>query len=200
MKRVIFFVLLPIINLLSYSQNLVLNPGFETWEKTNKPAGWTTAQNCLKDSDNIKSGSYSCRQDGGTKYLKSEIWQRFSVDFTVPAGASAFYLEVRTYQNSIAWFDDFGFDENVTTFDQQQHVRDVKVYPDPAHDFITISNLSDLQHIYIQSLMGTLLWSSGPCSEQTVTISVSGLADGIYIVRILTSNKLITKIFIKKAY
>jgi len=258
MKRVIFFVLLPIINLLSYSQNLVLNPGFETWEKTNKPAGWTTAQNCLKDSDNIKSGSYSCRQDGGTKYLgqtlsivpgkiynlsffyktlitgtgngcriwcywrdpegnnitdistddilrpskylKSEIWQRFSVDFTVPAGASAFYLEVRTYQNSIAWFDDFDFDENVTTFDQQQHVRDVKVYPDPAHDFITISNLSDLQHISIQSLMGTLLWSSGPCSEQTVTISVSGLADGIYIVRILTSNKLITKKFIKKAY
>ena len=69
MKRVIFFVLLTNISLISFSQNLVLNAGFEIWEKSNKPAGWTTAQNCLKDSVYIKSGSYSCRHEGGTKYL-----------------------------------------------------------------------------------------------------------------------------------
>src|ERR1035437_7598112 len=73
MKRAIFFVLLTVVSLLSFAQNLVINPGFETWEKSNKPAGWTTAQNCLKDSDNIKSGSYSCRQDGGTKYLGQSL-------------------------------------------------------------------------------------------------------------------------------
>jgi hypothetical protein len=60
MKRVIFFVLLINVSLLSFPQNLIVNPGFETWEKLNKPAGWTTAQSCLKDSVSINSGNYSC--------------------------------------------------------------------------------------------------------------------------------------------
>lgn len=258
MKRAIFFVLLTIVSLLSFAQNLVINPGFETWEKSNKPAGWTTAQNCLKDSDNIKSGSYSCRQDGGTKYLgqslsivpgkryrlsffyktvitgsgngcrtwcywkdaegnnltdvstddilrpskylKSDRWQQFSVDLAAPAGASSFYLEVRTYQNSVTYFDDFRFEENVTTFVNMEKIQNIRIYPDPAHDYLIVSNITDAQQIYIQSLTGTILWSSGFSGEQTVTIPVSKLADGIYIVRILTSDKTITRKFIREAY
>lgn len=71
MKRAIFFVLFLSMELLSFSQNLIVNPGFETWEKINKPVGWTTTQNCLKDSVCINSGNYSCRHEGGTttKYL-----------------------------------------------------------------------------------------------------------------------------------
>ena len=69
MKRAFFFVLLINLSLLSISQNMVVNPGFESWEKMNKPVGWTTAQSCFKDSVSIVSGVYSCRHDGGTKYL-----------------------------------------------------------------------------------------------------------------------------------
>ena len=43
MKRAIFFVLLFTSELVLISQNLVVNPGFEIWEKINKPTGWTTA-------------------------------------------------------------------------------------------------------------------------------------------------------------
>lgn len=255
MKRVIFFVLLTLVSFQSFSQNLVVNPGFETWEKTNKPSGWATAQNCLKDSVYIRSGSYSCRHEGGTKYLgqtiaiipgqqirlsffyktvitgtgngcriwcywkdaegknlsdlptddilrpskylKSETWQQFYVDFAAPATASSFYLEVRTYQNSVAYFDDFDFEENMSTFSPEEKASDIMIYPNPALDCITISNLHDLQHIYIQTLTGITLWSSGFSGEEIVTIPVSGLADGIYIVRILTYNKLITRKFIK---
>ena len=205
MKRVIFFVLFTSISLISFAQNLVLNAGFELWEKSNKPAGWTTTQNCLKDSVNVKSGSYSCRHEGGTKYLgqtlpivpdkqyrltffyktvitgsgngcriwcywknseginmtdsptddilrpskylKSDTWQQFSADFAAPAGAFSFYLEVRTYQNSVAYFDDFVFEENVATYLAQEKHSDIKIYPIPASDFLNISNVSGLKQL-----------------------------------------------------
>jgi hypothetical protein len=69
MKRSIFFVLLTIVSHHSFSQNLIINPGFEKWDKLYKPTSWTVAQNCLKDSSYIRSGNYSCRHEGGTKYL-----------------------------------------------------------------------------------------------------------------------------------
>lgn len=257
MKRAIFFVLLTNVGLASFSQNLVVNPGFEIWEKSTKPFGWTMAQNCVKDSVNIKSGSYSCRHEGGTKYLgqtltvvpgnqyrlsffyktvvtgngngcriwcywkdregnnfsdlstddilrpskylKSDMWQQFSIDFAAPATASSFYLEVRTYQNSIAYLDDFIYEENVATFDPEERLSDINIYPNPARDYLIISNIHDLQQINIQRLTGTIIWSSGFSGEQTVTVPVSQLADGLYIINILTSDKIITRKFIKKA-
>ena len=257
MKRVVFFVLLINMSLLSFSQNLISNPGFETWEKPNKPAGWTTAQSCLKDSVSIRSGTYSCRHDGGTKYLgqtltiipgtqyrltffykttitgsgngcriwcywkdsvgnnltdvttdnilrpskylKSETWQQLSVDFASPAGSEFFYLEIRTYANSTAWLDDFDFEENVSTYSPEEKDSDINIYPNPAHDFLTINSVTGLKHIYIQSLTGIIMRSSDLSGELNTVIPVQGLADGLYVIKILTSDILITKKFIKKA-
>jgi hypothetical protein len=255
MKRVIFFMLLINVNLLLFSQNLIVNPGFETWEKLNKPAGWTTAQSCLIDSVSIRSGTYSCRHDGGTKYLgqtltvvpgtqyrltffyktaitgsgngcriwcywkdsggnnltdiatdnilrpskylKSDTWQQFSVDFASPAGSAFFYMEIRTYANSTTWLDDFDFEENISTYSPEEKDSDINIYPNPAHDFLTINSVTGLKHIYIQSLTGTILLSSDFHGEQTITIPVSGFADRFYILRIQTSNKQITRKLIK---
>ena len=75
MKRAISFVLLIVLGVASFSQNLVVNPGFESWETTTKPSGWSTAQNCLKDEININSGSSACQHSGGTtsKWLGQTI-------------------------------------------------------------------------------------------------------------------------------
>jgi len=255
MKRVIFFVLLTAVSLLSLSQNLILNPGFETWEKLNKPTGWTIAQNCVKDSVSIKSGSYSCRHEGGTKYLgqtltiipgkpyrlsffyktsitgsgngcriwcywkdsggnnltdlatndilrpskyiKSDTWQEFYVDFVSPDGAAFLYLEIRTYANSIVWLDDFDFEENISTYSHEEKDSDVTIYPNPAKDYLTISSITGLKHIHIQNLSGTPGWSSDHFGEESVTIPVSGFPDGIYIISIHTSDKLVTRKFVK---
>jgi len=250
-------VLLLTLECISFSQNLVINPGFEIWEKINKPVGWTTAQNCLIDSAYINSGNYSCRHEGGTTtkylgqtiavlpgnqyqfsllfkteitgngngcriwcywkdaagnitdpstdsklrpsgYLKSDTWKEFSVDIISPPNAISFYLEVRTYPNSITYWDDLVFKENVTTFEPQEKLSDVMIYPNPAHDYLIISNISYFQHIDIQDLTGRCLWSSCLDGEDTATIPISGLADGLYIMRIRTSDKIITMKFIKK--
>jgi hypothetical protein len=259
MKRAIFFVLLLGVESIAFTQNLVVNPGFETWSKIEKPSGWTTTQNCLKDSVNIKSGSYSCRHAGGTsttkylgqtvavnpgkkyifslnyktettgsgngcriwcywkdsdgnsitdpstddilrpsKYLKSDTWQPFSIEVVAPEKASALYLEVRTYSNSVAYWDDFIFEENVATYSPEKELAVVKIYPNPAHDYLIISNIQYLQHVDIQDLTGNLIWSSDISGEEMITIPVTGLTNGLYIVIIKTSDQVIIRKFIRQ--
>jgi hypothetical protein len=256
MKRVISFVLLISLSLLSFSQNLIENPGFEIWEKLNKPDGWTTAQSCLKDSVSINSGKYSCRHDGGTKYLgqtltvvpgkqykltffykteitgtgngcriwcywkdsggnnltdvatdnilrpskylKSDTWQQFSVDFASPAGSAFFYLELRTYTNSTTWLDDFVFEENISTYSPEEKDSYITIYPSPAHDFLTINSATGLKHICIHSLTGIIMRSSDLSAQKSVTVPVSGFPNGMYIIRMHAADKIITRKFVKK--
>jgi hypothetical protein len=264
MKRAIFFVLLLTLGPASFSQNLVVNPGFESWGKTNKPTGWNTAQNCLKDSVFFKSGYYSCRHEADTsttnptrylgqtisvspgnlytlsfffkteitgngngcriwclwqdaefksisdastkpilqpsKYMKSDTWQQFSTDIIAPANASYFYLEVRVYQNSIAYWDDFVFEKSALTAEPDRAKSLPEIYPNPTSNYLIISNIQNIQYIDIQSFTGIKKWSSLFSGEQEVTVPVSGLADGLYLIRIRTSDELIVRKFIKKAF
>ena len=259
MKRVIFFVLLTNISLLTFSQNLVINAGFELWEKSNKPAGWTTAQNCLKDSANIKSGSYSCRHEGGTKYLgqtlpivpdkqymltffyktaitgsgngcriwcywknseginmtdpatdnilrpskylKSDTWQQFSADITSPANSASFYLEIRTYQNSVAYFDDFVFGENVATYNAQEKPPELIIYPNPATDYLIISNVSDLQaYLYSEHYRNNYVVSRLHGKSRLLQFLFQGYLDGMYIISIKTIKGVFVKKFIKETF
>jgi hypothetical protein len=76
MKKIVFFVLIIICRHPGWTQNLVINPGFESWDKITIPSGWTKAESCLKDSINTGSGSYSCLQVCNTttsKYLGQNI-------------------------------------------------------------------------------------------------------------------------------
>jgi Secretion system C-terminal sorting domain len=257
MKRAIIFVLLLSMEHYSFSQNLVVNPGFENWGKVTKPTGWNTAVNCQKDSLNIISGNYSCRHssdisetknlgqlisvDPGTQYklsffykteiinnehgcriwcawmdalgtditdesaklilqpssyMKSDNWQEFSIEISSPPNASFFHLEVRTYQSSIAYFDDFVFQKNVTTGLPEEKSPELKIYPNPVHNLLNISNINNMQHIDIQNLSGITLRSFNFPGEKSASIPLSGLTNGLYILRIKTSGKIITRKFI----
>jgi hypothetical protein len=132
-----------------------------------------------------------------SKYMKSDSWQQFSTVVVAPAMAVAFYLEVRTYPNSIAYWDDFVFIESGTTFTPEEKFPDIILYPNPAHDYLIISNTEKVQRLIIKNLSGINVWESGLKGEVKVTIPVSGLPAGIYIISIMTSDKAFTRKFIK---
>ena len=74
------------------SQNLVINSGFEIWQKISKPEGWTTALSCAKDSLVIYSGLYSCKQ--ATASDSKELGQ------LIPVSAGSNYtLSVKYYSD-----------------------------------------------------------------------------------------------------
>lgn len=259
MKRAIFFVLCLIAGQTIISQNLVTNPGFESWETPARPEGWTLAQNCESNTTNIISGVYSCKHSGTltdrsdlsqtipitsgkeyrlsyycrtevtgtgagariwcywkdsegvaiddpvtksvlqpTGYIKNTVFQLYTLTAVAPAGAVSFNLEFRTYKNSSAWWDDIVFEENVITAVSGSEENMIKIYPNPCVNYLTISNITCLQYIEIQAITGLTIKESRFNNEEEVTISVSDLQDGVYIIRIKTAGKSYYKKFIKK--
>lgn len=253
MKRALFFVLLLIMEQNLFSQNLVLNPGFEIWTKPDKLSIWTNTQGCLKDSALVFSGGYSCRQEGTTSsrdlgqkfavkpsaqyrfsfyyrtgtettgngcrvwcswldntqvaiadpvihlgYMKSETWLKYEVAVTSPAEAGYFYLLVRTLPNSVTYWDEFVFEEDITSGNTENKNPGIKTHPNPATNYLTISNLYNIQQIDIQSITGSIVWSEKFRNETEVTIPVSQLPDGIYLLRINTKGEIYVRKFIKR--
>lgn len=255
MKRALFFVLLFIPEHILLSQNLVINPGFETWSKPDKLTSWTNTQGCLKDSVFVLSGDYSCRQEGTTTsrdlgqkfvvkpstpyrfsfyyktgtettgngcrvwcswldnsqvgiddpvihsgFMKSVEWLKYEVAVTSPAEAGYFYLLVRTLPNSVTYWDDFLFEEDIVSSASDSKAPEIKIYPNPAHNYLTISNMQNVQQIDIQGITGIIVWSEKLQDEEQITIPVSQLPNGIYFVRIISYGKLMTYKFIKTRF
>jgi len=245
MKRLIFFVLSLIGSLQINSQNLLINPGFEAWQKINKPEGWTTALSCLKDSLIINSGIYSCRQaatsdsrelgqlipvfegypykisfwyrnelsgngcriwsnwkdaDGNSitddltlpllhsGYLKSETWNQYTAEVDAPANASYFNLIIRTLPNSVTYWDDIVFEESAATFRDEIHPDNIMVYPNPATNYLIISNVHYIQFIDILSITGIKMWSQKINGEESLMIPLSVFEDGIYIIYLYSKD------------
>lgn len=256
MNRVVSFVLLFIAINQAYPQNLIINPGFETWQKINKPTGWTTALGCLKDSVIIYSGTYSCRQaatsesrelgqvvsvipgnpyritiwyrndpagsgngcriwsnwkdaDGNSitddislpllhsAYLKSETWKQYSAEVIAPSNAAFFNLVLRTLPNSITYWDDIVFEESVTTGKSDIGSNNIKIYPNPACNYLIISNIQNIQRIDIQTITGIRIWSGDIISDESVTIPVSEFKEGIYIISMYGIRMKLVKKFVK---
>lgn len=78
MKRIIFIVLLVTTVPVTFSQNMVINPGFETWLRPNKPDGWVPAEKCLVDSLSVVSGKYCCLHTGSTT-SRADLGQSIAV-------------------------------------------------------------------------------------------------------------------------
>jgi hypothetical protein len=132
-------------------------------------------------------------------FLKSAKWQQFSADVTSPAGAVIFCLLVRTLPKSITYWDDFKFEEIIVSDVNENMFSDIEIYPNPATDYLNINNTRQIQHIDIISFTGIMVWSSDFSWETYVTIPLSGMPDGLYIIKIVTTNRIITRKFIKKS-
>jgi hypothetical protein len=256
MKRALAFVLIFVSVFMSYSQNLVENPGFESWQKINKPTGWTTALSCLKDSAIIFTGTYSCMQSttteskelgqlipvkGGSRYtisfryrndqaatgngcriwsnwkdadgnaiadeislpllhsgyLKSDKWNEYSADVTAPPYACFFNLVIRTLPNSITWWDDIVLEENISTVKKDTEFNRILIYPNPAHNYLIICNMQNVQYINIHTSTGSRIKSFKTAGEERIMIPLSDLKAGIYIMCIESSGKRYIRKFIK---
>lgn len=131
-------------------------------------------------------------------FMKSETWLKYEVAVTSPAEAGFFYLLVRTLSNSVTYWDEFLFEEDITSGNTETRISGIKIYPNPAANYLTISNLNDVQQIDIQSITGSIIWSEKFRNETEVTIAVSQLPDGIYLVRIITKGEIYVRKYIKE--
>lgn len=258
MKRAVFFVLFVSSFSMVHSQNLVVNPGLESWESSTKPTGWTTSTKCNSEPVNFHSGILSCKHSGSissrgdmgqlipvssgktytlsfyyltgipttgvgarvwcywkngegssitdpstddllrSDYLSSPAWVQYSVNIIAPAGATAIYLEVRTYINSIMYWDDFVFEESIATGLSLDETNKLKIYPVPAEDYLQISNCQGFKSAEIICLNGNILRSIPLAGMDEITIALNDLNEGIYMLKVTDGKKTVLRRFIKK--
>ena len=60
----------------------------------------------------------------------------------------------------------------------------IKMYPNPANDFVTITNLPIGSTMRILDITGKVVYSSAITNEQTTTINTTDFINGIYLIRI----------------
>lgn len=80
-----------------------------------------------------------------------------------------------------------------------EQAEKVSVFPNPAHDFITISGLSEKTQSNIQLVdnSGKILRAL-KVSGKTISVNVSDLENGIYYIRIIEQDKVVTKKMLKQ--
>ena len=256
MKRAVFFVLFVSSFKMVHSQNLVVNPGLESWESSTKPTGWTTSTKCNSEPVNFHSGALSCMHSGSASsrgdmgqlipvtsgktyslsfyyltgvpatgvgsrvwcywknsdgssitdpatddllrsgYLSSPAWAQYSVTITAPASAAAIYLEVRTYINSIMYWDDFVFEESIATGFSEEITNKLNIYPVPAQGYLKISNCRGFKTAEIIRLNGNSIQSFQLEGLDEITIELNDLTAGVYILRVTDGKKTIVRKFI----
>jgi hypothetical protein len=119
---------------------------------------------------------------------------------TAPASAAYFNLIIRTLPNSVTYWDDVVFEESVATYSNELISHDIRIYPNPVSDYLTISNISNMQLIDILTLAGTKIWTSGINGEESLAIPVAGLKNDIYIINMYGSSKRFSGRFIKTGF
>jgi hypothetical protein len=88
------------------------------------------------------------------------------------------------------------FEESVATGYPEETLSEIIIYPNPARDYLIISNIQNMQYADIQNLTGKTKWSSKFHGESESVIPVTGLAEGIYIIRLRNKNKSLSRKFI----
>jgi hypothetical protein len=74
----------------------------------------------------------------------------------------------------------------VTLTGMESLLTDVKVYPNPFTDVITISDATNIDRVVISSITGQTVLEVALNGQQT--INTSDLADGVYLVRFVNNN------------
>ena len=55
------------------AQNMVTNPGLESWDDANTPSDWDKYENITQETTTIHGGTYSAKQQAGTSDLTQEL-------------------------------------------------------------------------------------------------------------------------------
>lgn len=76
----------------------------------------------------------------------------------------------------------------------QTSAKKIKVFPNPAKDIINIVN-ADNSDIYIYNITGQQVYSQIPSGNEEV-VDLSGLSDGLYLIKILNKKSVYNSMFI----
>ncbi len=154
--------------------------------------------------------SHSCETQTNTTVANG--WQTMEFDFNNQASGTAAFNSAYIYKKASIFFN-FGTDgatagEKTYYFDNVNYgsplgvndfqTNNFKMYPNPATNILTLSSKNMIEKVTIYNALGQLIYKQDYSSNE-VTISVSNLSKGIYVITSqIIGNEIVTKQFVKK--
>ena len=83
------------------------------------------------------------------------------------------------------------FTDGVTTLAQNEG----RIYPNPAHDILFVENIDGVSKAMIYNILGALIFKT---NVENNTIDVHALGSGIYTLQLVSNQKNIVRVFVKK--
>jgi hypothetical protein len=137
--------------------------------------------------------------DGTTADITLDVngnaWTKYEETVIAPDTSVKFWFEVRAYNNTTVYLDDFSFFDNATlSIVKNNAIAGFATYPNPvSKGILTISSASDsLKNITIFNLLGKQVLSSSFSGIQS-NVDVSSISAGIYILKVTEAGKTATK-------
>jgi hypothetical protein len=181
---------------LSYSNASVNKSGFEA---------------CIENTSNQRQGSFS-NLDNNTTTLQNNSYithtssgntlTGWQFQWTAPAtsqGNLKLYYAINLANGNGQSTGDYVVNGHFDIPEQsnaihQLNENDIKIYPNPATDFIKVKNIKSIKNLQITDVKG----STYPVQIQNNQINISFLPSGIYFLHIQNEDVSIKKQFIKK--
>jgi hypothetical protein len=132
-------------------------------------------------------------------------WVPFSIpiSFSNPAAPDSCIIFISSsgpvpIQYSYLFVDDLSFDTSSGIFENSSAASEFKSFPNPVNDVLQIDlhALTDVQSIQVVNLQGQVIRSQ-VTNQSMQAIDVSGLARGIYFIRVQTKSSVVTQKFDK---
>jgi len=137
--------------------------------------------------------------DGTTADITLDVndnaWTKYEATVIAPDTSVKFWFEVRAYDNTTVYLDDFSFLDNATLSTvKNKAIAGFATYPNPvSKGTLTISSASDsLKNLTIFNLLGKQVLSSSFSGIQS-NVDVSSISAGIYILKVTEAGKTATK-------
>ncbi len=109
---------------------------------------------------------------------------------------------VGAFDSETIWLNEWtGMDANlffafITSTDAVAKAPDLKLYPNPARNFLTVEGLSPTANLRVLSLDGRVLLEQ-PTRDHTHTLDIRNLPEGIYLLQVQSAEGMYAKKFVK---
>tara|TARA_B110000305_G_scaffold113242_1_gene127443 strand:+ start:25 stop:804 length:780 start_codon:yes stop_codon:yes gene_type:complete len=126
--------------------------------------------------------------------VNGNAWTKYEETVIAPDTSVKFWFEVRTFDNTTVYWDDFSFFHNATASLKNNAIVGFAAYPNPvSNGILTISSAGNsLKNITIFNLLGKQVLSSSFSGVQS-NVDVSSISAGIYILKVTEAGKTATK-------
>ena len=126
--------------------------------------------------------------------VNGNAWTKYEETVIAPDTSVKFWFELRTFDNTTVYWDDFSFFHNATASLKNNAIVGFAAYPNPvSNGFLTISSAGNsLKNITIFNLLGKQVLSSSFSGVQS-NVDVSSISSGIYILKVTEAGKTATK-------